>query len=390
MELHILFYLSIILISGLILGKIVKIIKLPNVTGYLIAGLIIGPSLLGIIPHDIIFSLGIIPEIALGFIAFTIGTEFKASYFKKVGIAPVIIAICEGLGAVVFIFIGLMLLGEPLEFSLVLASIGAATAPAATLMVVRQYRAKGPLTETLMSVVAIDDAVAIICFGFCMAIAKSLLNPSTNLTMSILTPILEIVYALIIGLVLGLLLTFALKWFSNKGNRLSVVIAIIFMAVALASLVNASALLTCMALGMTWINLCGKPQPVVDLVDYVTPPIFIMFFVISGAELNLSSITSVGIIGVVYIVVRVLGKLFGSWFGCKIAKSDPVVTKYLGWTLIPQAGVAIGLSLIAMQVLPPEYGEIIRTVVLCATFVYELVGPVLAKKTLQKAKEITI
>lgn len=396
----VLLYAGIILMTGLLFGKIAKFVRMPNVTGYLVGGLLIGPSVLGIVTEEGIGSMTIVSNVALGFIAFSIGNELKVTYFKKVGMGPIIIAIFESLFAIIFVFGGLLvyyLIAGSLtliniRFALVLSAIAAATAPAATLMVVRQYKAKGPLTDTLLSVVALDDGTAMIFFGVCVALSNMLgqNNASTPVILQILKPLWEIVMSLGIGGVLGLILVFACKWWTGRGNRISLVVAFIFLTLYLANLVNGSALLACMALGGVFANLSPKYDEISGLIYFVTPPIFIMFFVLSGADLKLSLLGAVGIIGIVYVLFRVFGKVFGAWFGAEIAHSPDKVKKYLGYALIPQAGVAIGLSLIATQVLDAEMGSKIRAVVLCATLIYELTGPIITKITLQKSGEIQI
>jgi Kef-type K+ transport system membrane component KefB len=396
----ILLYAGIILITGLLFGKLAKLVKMPNVTGYLVGGLLIGPSILGILSDEAIGSMEIVSNVALGFIAFSIGNELKISYFKKVGIGPIIIAIFESLLAVVFVFLGLLvfyaiagnLTLTNIRFALVLSAIAAATAPAATLMVVRQYQSKGELTETLLSVVALDDGTAMMFFGICVALANMLgqTSSSTPVILQILEPIWEIVMSLGIGGILGVILVFACKWWTGRGNRISVVIAFIFITLYLATITGGSALLACMALGGVFANLSPKYDEISGLLNFITPPIFIMFFVLSGADLQISVLKVVGIIGIIYVVFRVGGKIFGAWFGAKITHASPKVSRYLGFTLLPQAGVAIGLSLIAAQVLDDEMGSKIRAVVLCATLIYELVGPIITKITLQKAGEIHI
>ena len=380
--------ITIMILSGMGCARLMKQVKLPNVTGYLVAGLLIGPSVFGIIPEDIIADFTVICEVALGFIAFSIGNEFKISYFKKVGITPIVIATFESLFAVIFVFVALVLFGYEVPFSLVLASIAAATAPAATIMVINQYKAKGIVSSTLLSVVAIDDATALFFFSISVAIAQSIMNPaSVTLASVIAAPLWEIGGALVVGGLLGLLFNVPLRWFKKDGNRLALVIAFIFAGVGIAGEFGFSSLLLCMALGAMFANLSPELDPVMEIVNGFTPPVFLLFFVCSGAELKLSVLSSVGIIGAIYIIVRVLGKLAGASFGAAICKADPMVKKYLGLSLIPQAGVAIGLSLVATQVVP-EYGAEIRAIILCGTLIYELVGPGITKFSLIKAGEI--
>lgn len=399
----ILFYMAVILLTGLLLGKLAKYFKLPNVTGYLLGGLIIGPVLglvgVHIIPDTAYKELHTISQIALGFIAFTIGTEFQLSYFKRVGKLPIVIATLESFFAIIIVFLTLIAFGNDMRFSLVLSAIAAATAPAATIMVIKQYKAKGEVTENLLSVVAIDDATAIVFFGIFVAIAKAVGNVSgdVNITWMIIKPFVEIILSLGIGALAGTIISFGFKWYTGRGNRLSLLIAFIFLVAATPELIKlalpdfeVSTLLACMMMGAMFTNLAKEDvlDTVMFLVDRVTPPIFIMFFVISGAELKFDVLLTVGGIGVIYIVGRVIGKLFGAFLGAELANGSHNVKKYLGWGLVPQAGVAIGLTIVAANIVP-EYSAKISAVILSATFIYELVGPLITKTALTKAGEIT-
>ncbi len=379
--------LALMIFAGMALGRLVKLIKLPNVTGYLLAGLLLGPSVLGILNEDFLSSASLISEMALGFIAFSIGNEFKISYFKRVGIMPIVIAICESLFAVVFVAGALIIAGFEAPFSLVLGSIAAATAPAATIMVIKQYKARGPVTETLLSVVAIDDATALVMYSIAVAIATALSGGSASISQLVLKPVIEIGGALVVGAVLGFLFLLPLKSFKKDGNRLSLTVAFIFAGLGLSALGGFSSLLLCMAMGAIIANFSPDVNHIMKLSDKVTPPIFMLFFVASGAELKLSVLPAVGLCGVIYIVVRVIGKMFGASLGATICKADKNIRKYLGPALVPQAGVAIGLSLTASAVVP-QYATEIRTVILCGTLIYELVGPAIAKASLKKAGEI--
>lgn len=387
--LNTLMYLSLILISGLLFGRLAKLVKLPNVTGYLIAGLVFGPFVLKVIPQDVVDSFSVISEIALAFIAFTIGLTFKKSYFRRVGLMPVVIALFESLVAVFLVQGVLIATGHDPAFSIVLGAIAAATAPAATIMVIRQYNARGPVTETLMSVVAIDDAVALMAFGFAVTIAKVMTGASGDgsLVLSILKPFGEILLALAIGVLLGLLMKLPLPFFKKPGNRLIIIVAFVFMASGLASFFGVSALLSCMMLGATLCNISSESDSIANLADGVTSPIFLMFFVVSGAQLDLGILPSIGIIGLIYVIVRVIGKWLGAYLGALIMKAPSDVKKWIGPTLIPQAGVAIGLTLVAASVVP-EYAPQIRAVILCGTVIYEMIGPAVTKFSLTKAGEI--
>ena len=380
--------LAIMIFAGMFCGRIAKHLRLPNVTGYLVAGLLIGPSVFGLLSTDFLDTINIISTVALGFIAFSIGNEFKISYFKRVGVAPIVIACMESLFAVVFVVLGLIISGQNVSFSLVLGAIAAATAPAATIMVIKQYRAKGPVTETLLSVVAIDDATALILFSLSVAIAQALTNGAASLGASLLSPLKEIGGALVVGAALGFVFLLPLRFFKKAGNRLSLIAGFIFLGLGLAEWLGLSELLLCMAMGAVVANFSADVDTIMDLCDGVTPPIFMLFFVASGADLKLSVLPTVGLIGVIYIVLRIAGKYFGAAVGGAMCKCEASVRKFLGPCLMPQAGVAIGLSLAAGQVVP-EHAPQIRAVILCGTLIYELIGPAVTKFSLKKAGEIT-
>lgn len=394
----VLFYTAVIIATGLLFGKVAKYLRLPNVTGYLIGGLLIGPSILNIIKEEALPGLEIVSVVALGFIAFTIGNELKFKYFKKVGVKPVIIAFFESFIAVIAVLVGLILyfliIGkltvENIRFALVLSAIAAATAPAATLMVIRQYQARGHLTETLLSVVAIDDSIAVLLFGIFVAIANAL-NPvgDISVVMQIFHPIFEILISLGIGVLIGIVLILGCVWFTGRGNRISLTVASIIFTVYLANLWGGSAILAAMVLGLLFTNFSSKQEKVNELIYFFTPPVYVMFFVLSGVELKLSVLITVGVLGILYVFLRVFGKIGGAYIGAKITKSEKKVQKYLGFALIPQAGVAIGLSLIATTALNPELGAQIRAIVLSATVIYELTGPLITKIVLKKAGEIS-
>ncbi|MCM1988475.1 cation:proton antiporter [Oceanirhabdus seepicola] len=385
---HSFLYVGIILITGIIFGRLCKKINLPEVTGYLIGGLLVGHSFLGFIPLSAAKELSLISEAALGFIAFSIGLEFNFVHLKKIGKSAFIITLFQVISTMTFITIGMLILNKNLPFSLVIGAIGTATAPAATIMIVKQYNAKGPVVNTLLPVVAIDDALGVIIFGISLAVAKSLLIPTGNVISSILHPFIEILLAFIIGVSLGLILAFSLNKSEGKNKMLSVVVAIMMIAIGVSSEFNISPLLLCMTIGGTVTNILPNTKPLHEISDRFTPPIFIAFFTLAGAELDISTLSKIGYIGIAYIIFRIVGKIFGAFLGAKIVHSPKVVQKYLGLTLIPQAGVAIGLALIAENSLPN--GDTIRTIILAATVIYELIGPLMTKYALFKAGEAHI
>ena len=373
---------------GLLLTRIAKKINLPNVTAYLVAGLAVGPYCLNLFDQDALAGAAQITSVALGFIAFSIGGEFKWESLKRVGTKAVIITLFQALAALALVDIVLLVFGFDVPLSITLGAIATATAPAATLMVVRQYRAQGTMTNTLLSVVAMDDAVGLAAFSISLAIAQSLTSGAApTLYNMLVSPLLEIMLSLVVGGLLGALLSFLMRFFRSRANRLSLMLAAVLAGVALADGYGLSSLLTCMAIGAAMVNLRDDSEMLVEIIDRWTPPLFTLFFVISGAELDLHVLSTVGILGLLYILARSLGKYFGARVGASVVKSEPKIRKYLGLTLLPQAGVAIGMAQVVITKLP-EYGAEIRAVVLCATLVYELIGPVITRIALERSGEI--
>lgn len=391
MQSNIIFEVFLMLFAGILFGRIAKFFKMPNVTGYLVAGLILGPSFFNLIPSYMVEGFGVISDIALGFIAFSVGSQFDFNYFKKVGAAPIIIAIFEALTAVVFVIITVVLFGFDKKLAIMLGAIAAETAPAQTIMVIKQYRAKGPLTSMLMSVVAVDDAVALIAFGFASTLVNMMSsNQSGSLFISILTPVYELAISLIIGVVAGFLMKLIFRWFKKPSNQLCISIASILLAYWTSDFLNGSALLSCMALGATMANIYrAQIDQLVKITEDFTPPVFMLFFVVSGAGFQVSALSSIGLIGIIYVVARVLGKIAGAYLGGRLTGQDQNTCRYLGPTLMPQAGVALGLIVAASQVVP-DYANQIQVIVLCSTFIYSLIGPVVAKQSLVKAGEIVL
>ncbi|MDD3335327.1 MAG: cation:proton antiporter [Eubacteriales bacterium] len=386
--------LAIAIFTGLACSRLIKLIHMPNVTAFLIGGLLIGPSVLGIIPQETADGLSLITEVALGFIAYSIGSEFKLGYLKRIGSKPLVITACEGFGAVIVVdvvLITLSLLGVPgfhLPMCIALGAIAAATAPAATLMVIRQYKAKGPVCEMLLPVVAMDDALGLMAYAVSVSVAQAIASGAAmTVTSMVLLPLAEIVGSLALGIALGAALSFCAKFFKSRGNKLALTIGVVFLALALCDLWELSNLLCIMMVGAVMTNLCKFSDVIIEQTDRITPPLFLLFFVISGAELNLSVLPTVGLVGVCYVVFRVIGKWCGAAIGSRAVHAHPNVQKYLGFTLIPQAGVAIGLATMTLTKLP-MYGRQIQAVILAGTLIYELIGPVITKLSLTKAGEI--
>lgn len=401
--------LGVAMTIGLLMTRLIKLIRLPNVTAFLIGGLLIGPSFwtlvtggkfAGIITAETVDNFDIIVTVALGFIAFSIGGEFRLSEVKKLGKQILVITVLQALCAAGFVFAAEALFGFDFAEALVLGAIATATAPAATLLVVRQYKADGPVTRTLLPVVAFDDAIGLMIFSISVALAKTLSNGQSPTVNSMLVePLCEIILSLVIGAVFGFLVAIGVKFFKSRANRLSLCIAAVLIDVGLVKLfetlkptvfgieLSLSSLLVCMMTGAVFCNLCGEYAKVLEGTDRWTPPLFMLFFVISGADLNISLLPKLGLIGVVYLIARALGKYFGARLGATIAKADTNIRKYLGLTLLPQAGVAIGMAQMVIGELP-QYGADIQAVVLCATLIYEIVGPIATKIALVKAGEI--
>lgn len=383
--------LAIAMAAGLAMSRLIRYVRLPNVTAYLIAGVLLGP-VFGVLDVNATSSLSIISDVALGFIAYSIGAEFKLSYLKNIGIKPIVITCFESAFASLVVFLALFAIRQPLPVSLTLAAIAAATAPAATLMVIRQYKAKGPVCSMLLPVVAMDDATGLILYAVLSNLAISLDRKGTQLSAVslLLMPLVQIILSLLLGVVIGFVLSLVLRFFHSRGNKLALTLCAVFLGVGLSApnVLNLSSLLVCMMIGATMVNLCHDSTAMLEQCDRFTPPLFMLFFVLSGAGLDFSVLTTVGLVGVIYVIARVAGKVLGATLGAVVEKCDRNIIRYLGLTLIPQAGVAIGMARLAMQDLP-EYGAIINAVVLAGTLVYELTGPVITKTALLKAGEIT-
>ena len=375
---NILFALAIAMAVGMAMTRLIKLIHLPNVTAYLIAGLLVGPYVLKVLTPEMNSKLSIISDVALGFIAYSIGSEFKFSYIKEIGAKPMVITAFEGCVASLLVFLTLLALG----------AIAAATAPAATLMVVRQYKANGPVTRMLLPVVAMDDALGLMLYAIMMAIARTLDSGAALSVMTLLVkPLIEIVGSLAMGVLIGTVMVFCLRFFHSRGNKLTMTILIVFLAVGLSTMLDLSSLLVCMMIGATMINVSNDSPALLEQCDRFTPPLFLLFFVLSGASLDLSVLPTVGVVGIAYVLSRAIGKSLGATIGAAIEKCDKNIIRYLGMTLIPQAGVAIGMARMCLTDLP-AYGPTINAVVLAGTLIYELSGPVITKIALTKAGEI--
>ena len=405
--------ISIALCAGLLVSRFVKPLKMPAVTGYLIAGILIGPYCLGRLgvtglgftSMTEVKALSLFNDVALGFIAFAIGNEFRLSQLKKTGRQATVIGIFQALVAALLVDVVLIALHEfvlgdklPLADAITLGAIATATAPAATLMVVRQYKAKGKLTDLLLPIVALDDAVGLIVFSVSFGIAKALNLGMFDLTSILLEPILEIIASLLLGLIMGIIFSAVEKYFKSNSKRLSLSITFVILTVALSMMeftigtvkVGFSSLLVCMMLGTVFCNVCDFSEEIMGKTDRWTAPLFILFFVLSGAELELSVLGDAAIVGIglAYIITRSLGKYLGAFISAKAVHCEPLIQHYLGITLMPQAGVALGMSVTVAQTLGAS-GQMVRNIVLFGVLIYELVGPTLTRIALTKSGDIT-
>ena len=425
MDFSIFAYVAILLFVALFSTRLMRLIKLPNVTGYIITGIIMGPFVFGLLFNNFTYEnikdgmvfkfvdqISWVSTVALGFIAFSIGTSFKANVIKSLGKRVIVITILEALGASLLVFIALLIahfiFPQYISWQLVLtlSAIASATAPAATLMVIKQYRAHGPLVDTLLPVVALDDAAALILFAILFQIATALAGGTISVYTILVKPLLEIMISLVVGTALGFIISFMSRFFRSRNNRLIWCIFSVFAALGIYYLFKSqmmgsfelSSLLICMMAGAIYTNFVKESNRTLDVMDRFTSPIYMMFFVISGASLDLSIFFNkdgllVVIIALIYIIFRVIGKWSGAFTGASITRCEPQVKKYLGFALIPQAGVAIGLSTTAYRLFAnnPETvkaGSLILAIILTSTLIYELIGPMVAKFAFKQAGEI--
>ena len=405
--------IGIAIAAGLFLTRLTTRFHLPDVTSYLVAGLLIGPLCLGRLgvpglgfsSFAFIDNMGLICDVALGFIAFAIGNEFRLSSLKKIGRQATVIAIFQALCATLLVDAALLLLhlvlGDKLPVStcIILGAIATATAPAATLMVINQYKARGPLTDILLPMVALDDAVGLIVFAVSTGIARALNSGALSIVSVLVNPLLEITLSLGMGAALGWMFSFTERFFHSRSKRLSLTVAFVFLCVGLSMLkfslpggveIGFSSLLVCMMCGTVFCNLCDFSEEIMYRTDRWTAPVYVLFFVLSGAELDLRIFADLAVVGIglVYILARSTGKILGAGISARMTHCDKNICKYLGITLLPQAGVALGMSVTVAAQFGAE-GAIIRNITLFSVLIYELVGPLLTKMALTRAGEIS-
>lgn len=381
--------ISIVMLVGIFGGKLAEKVKLPNVSGYLVAGLFLGPSFFTFIDAEASASLTIISDMALSIIAFSIGSEFVLQEMKKLGKKIAIITLTEVVGAVLVVFsVMFFLFHQTFAFSIVIASMSAATAPAATLLVIRQYRANGPLTKTILPVVALDDVYGIMAFGIAISLAViSVSDVEYSVWQMISKPLLEISGSLFLGVVIGVLLYAVLRRMKSNTHLQVTTLCAIGIAAGLSMWFGISPLLTNIVVGVMIVNLMKHSEKVFQSVNEFSSPIYVLFFTLAGASLDLNILSSIGIVGIAYVFSRAGGKYLGAWFGAEVMKSEPVVKKYLGWALLPQGGISIGLSVIVRQQLP-AIAPAITTIIMFSILIYEVTGPIFAKIAISRANEI--
>lgn len=377
-ESTILLSLSIILAAGFLLTRLTKLAKLPNVTGYILAGILIGPYVLNVIPRALVDKMGFISDIALAFIAFGVGRFFKKETFQDTGFAVLVITLMESLLAGIIVTLSVHYLFRlSWDFCLLLGAIATATAPASTMVTIRQYHARGNFVNTLLQVVAFDDAVCLIAFSLASALVNA--NIGANLSAAdIIMPVVYNIAALVLGLLSGVILSKLITPNRSNDNRLILTIVLLLGISGLCAAVDISPLLSCMLFGTTYINLTNDKE-LFKQIEGFTPPILSTFFVVSGMSLELASFSSFGVIGIFYFFIRIVGKYLGAYWGCAITKTIKEVRNYLGLALIPQAGVSIGLAFLGKRILPEKAGDILLAIILSSSVLYELIGPACAK-----------
>ena len=389
-EARIILCIAVMLLVGFLLTRITKRLKLPNVTGYLTAGVLIGPYALGILSPSIMEGMGFLTDIVPALIAFGVGKYLKISKLKQNAKSVLSIAVLECMLSAVIVTLSMKYLFRlDWAFALLLGVIAAATAPTSTIMTIRQYKAKGRFVNILLQVIAIDNAFVIIAFSLAAVLVQSTAgNGSTLSALDIVMPVIYNILLLGLGVFAGFILNRIIVPSRTIDHMLALAIAIIFIIAGIGSWMGISPLLACMAMGMVYVNIGGDKR-LFKLVSRFSPPLLLMFFVLSGARLNLPALASAGVMGVAYFAIRIVGKLGGAWLGATLSKSPKKARKYLGLALIPQAGVSIGLAALGQRILPPEAGSLLSTIILSSGLLYEIVGPACAKMAMNKAGVIT-
>ena len=374
----ILLALCIILIAGFLFTRVTNLFRLPKVTGYIIVGVLIGPCVLGLIPAELVEHMDFVSDIALACIAFSVGKFFKLDKMRQTGWAVVIVTLAEALIAGILVTLSVWLIfGTSIDFALLLGAVATATAPASTIMTIRQYHAKGEFVRILLQVVALDDAVCLLAFSAVSAIVTADFEGTLTVSEILLPPLYNIL-ALLLGAACALVLSRIITPSRSKDSRLILLLAGLLGISGLCALVDVSPLMSCMLFGAVYVNLT-KDKKLFHQLDNFTPPVMALFFIESGMKLDVASLKTAGLVGIVYFLVRILGKYAGAWISCRILHLSKNVGNYLGLGLIPQAGVSIGLAALGQRILPPQVGTQLLTIILSSSVLYEMIGPACAK-----------
>lgn len=384
-ESQILLVLAIILFAGFIVTRFTNKLNLPKVSGYILAGIFIGPSCLNLVPENIFSHMEFMSDLALAFIAFGVGKFFKKEVIQKTGMRIIIITVFEALTAGLLVTLATKALFHlEWNFALILGAIATATAPASTMMTINQYKAKGEFVNILLQVVALDDVVCLLAFSVVAAVAGGNDGVHSAGVLDILLPVLFNLLALLLGFFCGYILSRLLIPARSKDNRLILAVAMLLGISAICTSLDISPLLACMVFGASYINLTRDKKLYRQLNNF-TPPIMSIFFIISGMNLDLSALATAGVVGVAYFIVRIAGKYMGCYLGCLMTKTEIQTRNYLGLALIPQAGVAIGLAFLGRRLLPGAPGQLLMAIILSSSVLYEMAGPVCAKIALIKS-----
>ena len=386
-EALILLLLGVLLTAGFLFTRITNKAKLPKVSGYIVAGIIIGPYVLGLLPFEMLDSMGFVGDVALSFIAFGVGRFLKAEVLKRSGKSVIIITLAESIIAGILVTVCMYFIFHlDIELSLLLGAIATATAPASTMMTIKQYRAEGEFVDKLLQVVALDDVVCLLVFSMAISVVNSMETGSVPFD-SVVLPIIYNILAILLGALFGIALKKLLWPKRSRDNRLIVMLALLLFLSGICVAFDISPLMACMVFGTVYMNTTGD-EFLFDQIDSFTPPIMLLFFVISGAKLNVGLLASFGIVGCAYFIIRIIGKYIGSYIGCLAVGTTREIRLFMGAALVPQAGVAIGLCYLAARALPAEIGDLLVTIILSSSVLYELIGPASAKIALMQSGAI--
>ncbi len=382
--------LGLFLLAGFVISKICSKLKLPAVTGYLLAGLFLGVSFIDILPKNILLELEFLQDVALGFIAFNIGESFNLDKIKRLGGSVIVITVIQAFVTIIAVTIGVYIVTSDLPLSIVFGALSAATAPAATVNVINEYKAKGKLTNTILTVVALDDAVCLFLFSIACAVSQSMISGHFNVSSALIAPLREIILSLLIGGIIGVLFCFIEKKVRRDKTQILIIsCACVLFGAGIGTYLELSSILVCMATGSVIANLCSRYDRVFSMTEEAVNPIYVVFFVLAGYSLDLKVVVGIGAIGIAFVISRFIGKILGAFIGCSVARTDKVTRNYLGMGLMPMAGVGVGLAVAASKMMP-NYSTLFLNIIMGATFVFEIIGPILTAQGLKKSGDIKI